>query len=38
MIPEIRAPVETWNFASVASVVYDLSPKHPAFKGCMKNG
>lgn len=38
VIPEIRARVETWNFVFEASVVYELSPKHPVVNRYMKNG
>lgn len=38
VIPEIRAPVETWKFVSEARVVYELSPKHPMLNRYMKNG
>lgn len=38
VICEIRAPVETWNLASEANVVYELSPKPTVFNRYMKNG
>lgn len=30
--------METWNLASEADVVYELSPKHSVFNSYMKNG